>query len=1299
MANTLKTISLESLLESSEAIHNAVLTVADGCDTEELQKNTFPVEIKGSRGSLNSFFIRLLHKRILFSTKSDRQFLNKKSPAKDYFIVVPTSREADEVESDLNTIFKGQAQIFKMPWWGMIPYKAAAQNSIVFGKRAAVFSHLTMRNYDVEHPRIFIFDQRSLMAPVPSPKYERNLILELKKGQSLDIKELEEKISEMGYLRVSRVSVHGEFAVRGEVIDIFMPGDSYATRIQFDFDQIEKIRTFEAETQVSQETLDSVLIYPMKEVVWTDELIANLEKALEKENSGIQNDFAQYDARRKSGTLDLSQKENDLSDDMDNHEDDEERKNNGGENIRLSFTKAALQKQEEILTELSVNKECEGEEFYYGFIFDKKYSLLDYISKDSLVFFYDYDRLNNSPEMILNEYNFRYREARQEWPVFPPKAMLFDFEQLMEKTENGVFFRLFNNLDEKTSDSVNATESENLTDKSSENQEVHENNVNMNPEITDEGNLKVVNTEATIDYLRGQRSEEEEEEKEIIHFNTSLDLLANVGQSYFGNINYLKEQLTEFQKDKWHIFVFADNKNQSLRLREVFKEFVEVEDKKIFPVEIYPEPVTQGFTLPDEKLLVIQENEIFGRRKAQPKANRNVKSRAIDTFIELKPGDYIVHVNYGIGLFKGIERIKSMGMERDYIKLEYADQEYAFVPIEQLNMVQRYIGGGDNRKPAIDKLGSRSWANRKAKVNAKVEEIAEKLIDLYSKRQASRGYPFPKDTEWQAAFEAAFPYEDTPDQFQATQDIRQDMESPVPMDRLVCGDVGYGKTEIAMRAAFKAVMGGKQVAFLAPTTILAEQHYENAKERFKNFPVKIAHLSRFVPPAEQKKILEKLAEGKIDLLIGTHRIIQKDVIYRDLGLFIVDEEQRFGVKDKERLKELKTNIDCLAMSATPIPRTLHMSLLKIRDMSVLATAPQSRIPVQTFIEEFNDDKVAAAIRAEVKRGGQVFYLHNRVEDLTDVVARLQKLLPELLIDYAHGQMTSSELDDIFRRFKMGGFHVLVSTTIIENGIDIPNVNTIIIDRADMYGVSQLYQLRGRVGRSDKKAYAYLFYPQGKSLNEIAMKRLQVISDFTELGSGFKIAMKDMEIRGAGNLLGKDQSGEVYSVGFDMYLTLLNSAIERLTKSGWQQDDELLLELEYTGFIPNTYIDEPEIKMEIYKKIASIKEESEYIETLNELEDRFGPIPDEVNSLMSIAKIKILCRKLKIDSLKERRGVVTILFNKKANISIDKLMALLKTNANKIKMNPKNTYEMQMFIENIDLNTKTDFIREKLEMLL
>ena len=519
------------------------------------------------------------------------------------------------------------------------------------------------------------------------------------------------------------------------------------------------------------------------------------------------------------------------------------------------------------------------------------------------------------------------------------------------------------------------------------------------------------------------------------------------------------------------------------------------------------------------------------------------------------------------------------------------------------------------------------------------------------------------------------------------------------MDRLVCGDVCYGKTEVALRACFKAVMGGKQAAFLAPTTILVEQHHENFLERFSQFPVTIAMLSRFVNRKKTRIILEQLKKGEIDLLVGTHRIIQRDVQFKNLGLIVIDEEQRFGVKDKERLKELKTNVDCLTLSATPIPRTLHMSLVKIRDMSLLATAPPGRHPIETFVEEYDDYLIAQAVRREVERGGQIFFLHNRIETLRDTRQKLERLLPEMLIETAHGQMESNALEDVMRRFIHGGFHVLVSTTIIENGIDIPNVNTIIIDRADMYGVSQLYQLRGRVGRSDRVAYAYLFYPQQRALTEIAMKRLQTISDFTELGSGFKIAMKDMEIRGAGNLLGREQSGDIYAVGFDLYVRLLDDAVKRLEDSNYEAETESLLELEYSGFIPDSYIDSPQEKMEVYKIIAAIREKEDLERVYSELHDRFGPLPDEAASLLSLAEIRIICRELSVLSLKEREGVVRIEFAKVTRIKVERLIRMMQESSGKVKLDPKKPNILLLTTGCIALKEKSEFIREKLSALV
>jgi transcription-repair coupling factor (superfamily II helicase) len=773
-------------------------------------------------------------------------------------------------------------------------------------------------------------------------------------------------------------------------------------------------------------------------------------------------------------------------------------------------------------------------------------------------------------------------------------------------------------------------------------------------------------------------------------------------RSFFGNMDYMKEEFDALTGEGWRIIIAAESDMQAERIRSVLK----IGDRGVvsplahtshqLPIVITL-PISTGFSVLDVKLMVVQENEIFGRRRSPPASLKKTHSKAIDTFIELKPGDFVVHVNYGVGLFRSIDRVRALGHERDYIKIEYADEEVVFVPIEQVNLVQRYIGA-EGASPRLDRLGSKYWEYRKAQARKSAEELAGRLLVLYSKRKAAVGFTFPPDGEWQDLFEAAFPFDETEDQLRCIAEIKADMESAAPMDRLVCGDVGYGKTEVALRACFKAVMAGKQAVFLAPTTVLAEQHFENFCERFAHFPVKIAMLSRLVSPKEAKQALTALEQGEIDLVIGTHRVIQKDVRFRNLGLIVIDEEQRFGVKDKERLKELKTNVDCLSLSATPIPRTLHMSLLKIRDMSLLATPPRNRLPIETFVGEFDEERIARAVRFEIERGGQVFYLHNRIEDLDDVRLRLEALVPEVMAATAHGRMQARELEDVMHRFIHGGFHVLVSTTIIENGLDISNVNTIIIDRADMHGASQLYQLRGRVGRSDREAYAYLFYPKNAELSEEASLRLEAIQRYTELGSGFKIAMKDMEIRGAGNLLGREQSGNIYSVGFDMYMRLLDEAVCKLEQSDYSAESEMLLELEYSGFIPDSYIDSAQMKMEFYKKIAAIADKEERERLDRELFDRFGPPPDEVASLLSLAEIRIICREIGVSSLREHDGFARIVFSRVANVRADRLVRMITESGGKVRLDPKAPNAVILATGSIGLKEKSEFIREKLSII-
>ena len=1135
--NTLSFPSLRASIASSPATRNIL---------KALREEKFPLEIDAAEGAFPSLLISL----ILAARQGT------------ILVVVPSDTEAAILARDLETALaatEDKSSIATFPWWGGIPYRDMPQLSAVFGERMAVLSSLARGQNG-----IVIVPERAFLTPLPPPEYIRQLLITLKPGGAIDTTSLTETLASYGYTRVPRVQVRGEFALRGEVLDILMGNDDEAYRVLFDFDQIESIRRFDPTNQSGQESVTELVIHPLKELVWTDDRIDALSVNLNA-----------FEELAKGGSA--------------------------------------------ILEELISRRAISGEELFFSLAFEKPATLADYVS-NGLVIYMDQERLFNAQESFEREYGSLYTRARREKIVPAPGRILLDFRTLFAAIPRRVSF---------------------MTMKGS----------------GEEGALR-------------------------------LNAACDPPRSFFGNLDYLKEEFASLKKQGWVLAVAAESDVQAQRIAELLKDE---------NVSVGAFPISTGFALPDIKFILVQENEIFGRRRRPPKSLKTVRSAVIDTFVELNPEDYVVHVNYGIGLFKGIERIKALGHERDYIKLEYAGDETVFVPIEQVNLVQRYIGN-EGVPPRLDTLGSKSWENRKGRVKKSVEDIAEKLLAIYSRRKQAQGFSFPKDSEWQTMFEAAFPFEETEDQLRCVEEIKSDMESSSPMDRLVCGDVGYGKTEVAVRACFKAIMGGKQAAFLAPTTILAEQHHENFKERFAQFPVRIAMLSRFVEKKNIRAILEQVKNGEVDLLVGTHRIIQKDVAFKNLGFLVIDEEQRFGVKDKERLKELKANVDCLTLSATPIPRTLHMSLLKIRDMSLLATPPANRHPIETTVEEYNEERLAQAIRHEAERGGQVFFLHNRIESLKETQIKLQRLVPEMLVETAHGQMDGQDLEDVMHRFVHGWFHILVSTTIIENGIDIPNVNTIIIDRADMYGVSQLYQLRGRVGRSDRVAYAYLFYPRDKALSEVAMKRLQVISDFTELGSGFKIAMKDMEIRGAGNLLGREQSGDIYSVGFDLYMRLLDDAVKKLENEHYEAETETLMELEYSGFIPDTWIDSAQGKMEIYKKIASVSTREELESLSSELVDRFGPPPDEAASLLALAELRIICRELSISSLRERGGMVRTEFGRVSKVNVDRLLRLMKESAGKIKLDPKQPNVVTFAAGNIGLKEKSEFIREKLAAL-
>lgn len=752
--------------------------------------------------------------------------------------------------------------------------------------------------------------------------------------------------------------------------------------------------------------------------------------------------------------------------------------------------------------------------------------------------------------------------------------------------------------------------------------------------------------------------------------------------SYNNNFSLLAKDILRLKKNGYRVLVLSASGTRAERLCQDLQDYeIPAFYSRDLSHELLPGEVMigkgtlrKGFEYPNLRFVVMTEGDIFGGvKKKRKKRVKRYEGAAIHSFNDLKIGDYVVHENHGLGIYEGIEKIEVDHITKDYLKVAYAGGSNLYIPATSLEVLQKYAGSDAAKVPKLNKLNSPEWKKTKTRVKGAVKEIAQELVDLYAKRQAKQGHAFEKDTVWQREFEEVFPYEETEDQLHAIEDTKKDMESIKAMDRLICGDVGYGKTEIAIRAAFKAVMDGKQVAVLVPTTILAGQHYNTFVQRMRDYSVEVGMLSRLRTPKENRETVEKLRKGAIDIVIGTHRLLAKDVVYKDLGLLIVDEEQRFGVTHKEKLKQLKNDIDVLTLTATPIPRTLHMSLVGIRDMSVLEEPPVDRMPIQTFVMEKNDEIVREAILRELGRGGQVYYVYNRVANMDIIAGEVQKLVPEAIVAYAHGQMNERELERTMFAFVNGEIDVLVSTTIVETGLDIPNVNTIIIDEADKLGLSQLYQLRGRVGRSNRTAYAFLMYKRDKMLKEVAEKRLAAIKEFTELGSGFKISMRDLEIRGAGNLLGARQHGHMEAVGYDLYCKMLNEAVKRLKGEKVENDEfETNIDLKMDAFIPADYIPNEFQKLDVYKRIAEIETEPERDDMVDELIDRFGEPPQSVCNLLEIALLKAKAHDAYITAIVEKANQIRITMFPQAKVATDKIPDLLAVYQGKLRFVPETT---------------------------
>lgn len=995
-----------------------------------------------------------------------------------------------------------------------------------------------------------------LMNPMPVPEKFGRSVTKLTLGENINLDQFTRHLTELGYEKNYQAQTMGEFSVRGGIIDIFPLTEDNPVRIELWGDEVDSIRSYDAQSQRSIENMEEVHIYPACELVLTEEErkagIARISKEAEQVSAKLRKEMKTEEAYR---------------------------------------VKAAAEQIAEEAGEFGISA---GLDAYLSYFCEDRVSLLDYFDRENTILFLDETvRTVDRGMSTEKEFSESMKQRLEKGYILPGQMReLFSCREILAKINTRRCIALVA-LDLKNN------------------------------------HLEIKNRISI-------------ESKTVNPYNNSFELLV--------------KDLIRYKKNGYRVILLSSSRTRAKRLAEDLMEeglntfYSEDFDHEIKSGEIMTGygKIKKGYEYPILKFVVISESDIFGGGKKKKKRRKTYEGEKIASFTDLNIGDYVVHENHGLGIYRGIEKIEVDKTEKDYIKIEYAGGGNLYILATQLELIQKYAGA-DAKKPKLNKLGGQEWTKTKTKVRGAVKEIAQDLVKLYALRQSKEGFVYGPDTVWQREFEEMFPFEETEDQDLAIAATKADMESRKIMDRLICGDVGYGKTEIAIRAAFKAVQDGKQVAFLVPTTILAQQHYNNFVQRMKDFPVNVDLLCRFRSQAEQKKTIEGLKKGSVDIVIGTHRLLSKDVVYKDLGLLMIDEEQRFGVAHKEKIKQLKTNIDVLTLTATPIPRTLHMSLIGIRDMSVLEEPPMDRIPIQTYVMEYNEELVREAISRELSRGGQAYYVYNRVREIADVATKIAELVPEANVAYAHGQMRETELENIMYRFINGEIDVLVSTTIIETGLDISNVNTMIIHDADNMGLSQLYQLRGRVGRSSRTSYAFLMYKRDKMLKEIAEKRLSAIKEYTELGSGFKIAMRDLEIRGAGNLLGAQQHGHMEAVGYDLYCKMLNEAVKEA--KGITVDDhfDTSIDIDIDAYIPMGYIPNESQKLDIYKRIAGIETQEESEEILEELIDRFGDLPKSVENLLYIAKVKSMAHHVWFTEVSQKGEQLKFTLYEKAKI--------------------------------------------------
>ena len=1082
-------------------------------------------------------------------------------------IVVPTLNRARRLQTDLsffsalntsgeNVSGEEGPAIYILPPEdeGVASYEAKSNDTLL--ERMRVLKAVTSGENC-----IVIAPLMAAIRKLPPKEIFTENIIELETGEDVDIPELQKKLSLMGYERAPMIEARGEYSIRGGIIDIFTPEGRLPYRIELFDTEIDSIRSFDVDTQRSEENLKSIAIYQCSQIARDEEVFAKASGRIKR----AYNRAIKRAADNRELVSELEKRRDQLLEYADGM-------------INLQYM-----------------------EKFLGYFYDDTEYIWDYMTGPQIMVD-DPARILETIEAELSKQAYDIEEI-----LAGGKGIKEDFS-LLPKTED--FFRLYDLPEEKGLEGYIFT-----------------------PFVmTIKGGPKT----AEGPYLRELRQIETRQMPQ-----------------YGGHTDQLKADLESYVARGFDVTIVCGSQE---RMKNML-EFVQRENfnERILPgraqaghVRVLQGTITAGMEFTDSRKCYIWEGDIFGgNRRSRRKSARGSAANKIKSFADVQKGDYVVHESHGIGQFTGIEQLVVQGMKQDFLKVEYAGTDMLYIPVDQLGSLQKYIGG-DGISPKINKLSGNEWKATKARAQAAVSDMASELIRVANARRNTAGFAFAEDSVWQKEFEDSFPFTETDDQLRCIEEIKGDMERPYPMDRLLCGDVGFGKTEVAARALFKCVIEGKQAAVLVPTTLLANQHYYTLKERFEKFPIRVEMLSRFRTKTQQDKIVKDLAKGEIDLIIGTHRLLSKDVKYRDLGLLVIDEEQRFGVRHKEKIKQLRENVDVLTLSATPIPRTLHMSLSGMKDMSTIEEPPEDRYPVQTYVMEEDEFLIREAIEKELARGGQVYILSNRVKTIAKIASEIQRLVPAAGIAVGHGQMKESELEDIIMDFAQGEYDVLVSTTIIESGMDIPNVNTMIVLDADKFGLAQLYQLRGRVGRSTRMAYAYLMYRKDKVLSEIAEKRLKAIRDFTEFGSGFKIAMRDLELRGAGNLLGREQSGHMLEIGYELYCKLLDEAMHRESLREEEGADGIMtqaleeaslpvtsaINLPVPALIPGRYIEDEMLKLQMYKKAAMIEDDNDASDLMDEFIDRFGNPPVETQNLIKIAVLRSKAAKMGVTEISQ-----------------------------------------------------------------